>query len=295
MAARTGPAAADVRLTSPDRVVYASAGLRKADVAAYYRAVAERMLPELAGRPLSLVRCPDGADGACFFQKHWTASLGRGVETVRLRQKDGDADYLYVRDLRGILSLVQMNVLEFHPWGSRVDRPELPDRLVFDLDPDAGIPWTRVVAAARLVRDRLATLGLESFVRLTGGKGLHVVAPITRGPSWERAKAFSAAFADALVRDHPDQYVATMSKAKREGLIFVDWLRNARGSTSVTSWSLRARDGAPVAVPLRWDELGRIKAGNAFDLPRAMARASRLRADPWEGIATLRQRLPRAS
>jgi bifunctional non-homologous end joining protein LigD len=286
--------ASGVRLTSPDRVVYASAGLRKADVAAYYRAVADRMLPELAGRPLSLVRCPDGADGACFFQKHWTPSLGRGVETVRLRQKDGDADYLYVRDVRGLLSLVQMNVLEFHPWGARVDRPELPDRLVFDLDPDAGIPWTRVVAAARQVRDRLSALGLASFVRLTGGKGLHVVAPIMRGPSWERAKAFSEAFADALVREHPGQYVATMSKAKREGLIFVDWLRNARGSTSVTSWSLRAREGAPVAVPLRWEELGRVKAGNAFDLPRAMARAARLRADPWEGIASLRQRLPPA-
>ena len=294
MSPRAAASAADVRLTSPDRVVYASAGLRKADVAAYYRAVAERMLPELAGRPLSLVRCPDGAAGTCFFQKHWTASLGRGVETVRLRQKDGDADYLYVRDVRGLLSLVQMNVLEFHPWGSRVDRPELPDRLVFDLDPDAGIPWTRVVAAARQVRDRLAALGLASFVRLTGGKGLHVVAPISRGPSWERAKAFSEAFADALAREHPDRYVATMSKAKREGLIFVDWLRNARGSTSVTSWSLRAREGAPVAVPLRWEELGRVKAGNAFDLPRAMARAARLRADPWEGIASLRQRLPPA-
>jgi bifunctional non-homologous end joining protein LigD len=282
------------RITHPERVVYAS-GVTKGDVAAYYTAVASRMLPELANRPLSLIRCPDGTEGTCFFQKHWTPMLGKGVGTLKLRQKDGIEDYLYVRDLRGLLALVQMNAIEFHPWGSRVDKPELPDRLVFDLDPDAGMDFPRIVAAARQVRARLRALGLESFVRSTGGKGLHVVAPIDRGPSWDAAKAFSEAFADAMEREQPETYVATMSKAKRIGRIFVDWLRNARGATAVTSWSLRARPGAPVAMPLRWEELGKLAGGNAFDITTAVARARRLRADPWPGFHALRQKLPRSA
>jgi bifunctional non-homologous end joining protein LigD len=292
---KRAPAADDApRITHPERVVYAS-GVTKGDVAAYYTAVAARMLPDVANRPLSLIRCPDGTEGSCFFQKHWTPMLGKGVGTIKLRQKDGVEDYLYVRDLRGLLALVQMNSIEFHPWGSRVDKPELPDRLVFDLDPDAGMPFARIVAAARQVRARLRALGLESFVRSTGGKGLHVVAPIDRGPSWEAAKAFSEAFADAMERDAPETYVATMSKAKRVGRIFVDWLRNARGATAVTSWSLRARPGAPVAMPLRWEELGKLAGGNAFDIHSAAGRAKRLRADPWPGFDTLRQKLPRSA
>lgn len=285
------------RLTHPERIVFASAGISKGAVAAYYEAVAPWLLRELANRPLSLVRCPDGAEAGCFFQKHWAPTLGPGVRTLKLRQKDGIEDYLYVSDVAGLLSLVQMNAIEFHPWGARVDKPEAPDRLVFDLDPDGGVPWTAVVAAARHVRARLADAGLESFVRCTGGKGLHVVAPIVRdarGASWDRAKAFCEGFARALVDEKPGAYIATMSKAKRAGLIFIDWLRNTRGATSVTSWSLRAREGAPVAMPLRWSELGRLGAGNAFDITRAAQRAARLRADPWDGIETLRQRLPRA-
>jgi bifunctional non-homologous end joining protein LigD len=293
-AAPAAPGGEEPRITHPERVVYAS-GVTKGDVAAYYRAVAARMLPELANRPLSLIRCPDGTEGACFFQKHWTPTLGKGVGTLKLRQKDGVEDYLYVRDLQGLLALVQMNAIEFHPWGSRVDKPELPDRLVFDLDPAEGLGWPQVVAAARAVRARLRALGLESFVRCTGGKGLHVVAPIDRGPSWDAAKAFSEAFADRLEADHPARYVATMAKDKRVGRIFVDWLRNSRGATSVTSWSLRARPGAPAAVPLRWEDLGKLRAGNAFDLAAAAQRARRLRADPWAGIESLRQKLPRGA
>jgi bifunctional non-homologous end joining protein LigD len=283
-----------MRITSPGRVVYASAGLTKAEVAAYYEAVARWMLPELAKRPVSLLRCPDGAEGTCFFQKHWSAGLGKHLKHLRLREKEGEGDYPYVTDAASLLQLVQMNTLEFHAWGARVDSPEKPDRLVFDLDPDPSVAWTRVVAAARLIRARLRERGLESFVRLTGGKGVHVVAPIARGPSWDKLKAFAEAFADALVADKPKEFIATMSKAKREGLIFVDWLRNSRGATAVTSWSLRAREGAPVAMPLRWEELGRAGAGNAFDLRRAQKRAATLKADPWAGIYQLRQRLPAA-
>ncbi|MGH8028686.1 MAG: DNA polymerase domain-containing protein, partial [Arenimonas sp.] len=182
--------------------------------------------------------------------------------------------------------------LEIHVWGSRAKTIEKPDRLVFDLDPDPGTEWKRILAAARDVRARLGDVGLESFVRLSGGKGLHVVVPLLPEADWDQAKRFSEAFAQAMVAHRPDEYVATMSKARRVGRIFIDWLRNGRGATSVTSWSLRARPGAPVAVPLRWDELGRTTGGNQFDLAEAMKRAAGSKADAWSGIERLRQRLP---
>jgi bifunctional non-homologous end joining protein LigD len=278
-------------LTHPDRIVYTSPAISKGDVADYYRAVAPWMLPELANRPLSLLRCPNGAEGNCFFQKHYLESLGAAVHSIRLRQKDGIEDYLYIEDVQGLLALAQMNTIEFHPWGSRIDAPEKPDRLVFDLDPAEGVAWKQVVAAARDVHDRLREAGLESFVRVTGGKGLHVVVPFTRGPSWDDVKHFCEAFANAMVAHRPQAYIATMSKAKRTDKIFIDWLRNVRGATSVTSWSLRARAGAPVAVPLRWEDLGRVRLSNAFDIRKAMQRAAGLRVDPWVAMYQLRQAL----
>jgi len=191
------------------------------------------------------------------------------------------------------LELVQMNVLEFHPWGATVDDPEHPDRLVFDLDPGPGIGWPALVEAARDVRRNLRSVGLESFVRLSGGKGVHVVVPIRRGPDWNEAKAFCEAFADAMVAHAPATYLATASKARRKGRIFIDWLRNARGATSVASWSLRARDGAPAAVPLRWEDLAGAAGPAAYDLAAARRRARSLRKDPWAGFDTLDQALPR--
>ena len=286
-------AADNARITHPERVVFEAADYTKGDVAAYYRSVAKWLLPELAGRPLSLVRCPGGTKGDCFFQKHHADSLGDHVHAVALEQKSGREQYLYVDDIEGVIDLVQMNTLEFHPWGSRVDAPEQPDRMVFDLDPGEGVRWPAVVAAARDVRGQLRRAGLQSFVRLTGGKGLHVVVPIARGPSWDEVRGFCDAFADAMAERAPERYVATMSKAKRPGKIFIDWLRNARGSTSVASWSLRARKGAPVAVPLRWDDLGRVGKPPAFDLAAARQRATRLRKDPWEGFDELQQSLPK--
>lgn len=291
--ARRRPANPVVEISSPDRVVYPEAGITKQQVADYYRAIADWILPGLANRPLSLLRCPSGIRGQCFFQKHHAHSLGGAVRAIPLEQKDGVEDYLYVRDAAGLLELVQMNTLEFHPWGARVDRPEQPDTLVFDLDPGPGVDWPAVVAAAREVRARLREAGLESFVRLSGGKGVHVVAPLRRGPGWEAVRDFSAAFAEAMAAHRPLAYVATMSKARREGRIFIDWLRNGRGSTSVCSWSLRARAGAPVAMPIRWEDLGRVAGPAAFDLRAALKRARALRKDPWDGYASLRQRLPR--
>jgi bifunctional non-homologous end joining protein LigD len=281
-------------ISHPDRVVFPGTAITKQAVADYCRGVADRLLPELAGRPLSILRCPDGTGAECFFQKHHAGALGPHVASIRLREKSGGSDeYLYVNDLAGVLELVQMNTIEFHPWGARVDAPDRPDRLVFDLDPAPGIAWKDVIAAARDVRDRLAEAGLESFARLSGGKGVHVVAPIRRGPDWADVKAFCGAFARAMAANRPTSYVATASKARREGRIFIDWLRNARGATSIASWSLRARAGAPVAMPLGWDELGRTHGGGDFDLDRALRRARALRRDPWPGFAAMRQALPR--
>ncbi len=280
-------------LTSAGRVVFEGPGYTKGDVADYYRAVAKWMLPEIVERPLSLVRCPDGAAGQCFFQKHHADSLGDDVRAIPLQQKSGTEDYLYIRDVEGLLDLVQMNALEFHPWGSKVKAPEKPDRMVFDLDPAEGLGWADVVAAARDVRRRLKAEGLESFVRLSGGKGLHVVVPIRPGPSWDDVRAFCERVASDMAERAPETYVATMSKARRGGKVFIDWLRNARGSTSVASWSLRARAGAPVAVPLRWEDLGGLEGPAAFDMQAARQRAARLRTDPWRGFAELRQALPK--
>ncbi|MCF7221136.1 DNA ligase D [Marilutibacter chinensis] len=282
-----------VKLTHPDRVMFADAAHTKQDVADYYRSVADWLLPELVGRPLSLLRCPDGSQSECFFQKHHSDGLGDHVHPVPLQQKSGGReDYLYVDAIEGVIELVQMNTIEFHPWGATVEAPERPDRMVFDLDPGEGVAWKTMIAAARDVRDRLAWIDLESFVRLSGGKGLHVVVPIAPGPSWDEVRRFCEGFAVAMATQAPDRYLASMAKAKRKGRIFIDWLRNARGATSVASWSLRARPGAPVAMPLRWDELGRIRAPDAYDLTRARRRAASLGSDPWQGISTLRQSLP---
>ncbi|HEY8682206.1 MAG TPA: DNA ligase D, partial [Rhodanobacter sp.] len=295
-AAEVGPQRIEensMQVTHPERRMFADCTYTKGDVAGYYRSVAKWMLPELSDRPLSLMRCPDGSQHECFFQKHHADTLGDAVHAVTLKQKSGSEQYLYIDSVEGMLDLVQMSTIEFHPWGSHIDQPEAPDRLVFDLDPGPGVSWPQVIAAARDVRGKLKQAGLQSFVRLSGGKGLHVVVPISRGPTWDDARGFCEAFAQAMSQHAPDTYIASMSKARRKGLIFLDWLRNTRGATSVASWSLRARSGAPVAVPLRWDELGRIKRPDAFDLAKAAQRARRLRKDPWAGFATLRQSLPR--
>lgn len=284
----------EVTISHPERVVFAKAKLTKGDVADYYRQMARWILPEVARRPLSLLRCPDGVDKPCFFQKHHGTGLGDAVKAIPLEQKSGREDYLYIEDVQGLLQLVQMNTLELHPWGATVADPEHPDRLVFDLDPGEGVGWPQVKAAAREVRDRLQDTGLQSFVRLSGGKGVHVVVPLQPTADWAQAKDFCEAFAQAMAEHAPERYVATMSKAKRTGVIFIDWLRNARGATSVCSWSLRARPAAGVAVPLRWEELGRVSAPDAFPLAKALQRAQRLKQDPWEGIDRVKQVLPGA-
>lgn len=282
-----------VAIEKPGRIVYPGTAITRGDVARYYHAVAPRLLPEIAGRPLSLLRCPDGIGGEHFFQRHPGKGIGEHVRSVMLAEKDGGvAPYLYVDDVRGLLELVRIGAIELHAWGSHANAPDRPDRLVFDLDPGAGVAWSAVVAAAREIRANLRRAGLESFVRLTGGKGVHVVAPFAAGPDWAQAKEFCERIARGLADRHPDRYVASAPKHLRRGRIFIDWLRNYRSATSIAGWSLRARDGAPVAMPLRWEELGATRGGNHYGLAGAMRRASRLRTDPWGRIASLEQRLP---
>ncbi|EIL99286.1 ATP-dependent DNA ligase [Rhodanobacter thiooxydans] len=288
---QAGQSTGDIVISHPDRVVYPEDGITKQQVADYYASVMRWFLPSVAGRPVSVIRCPEGTAKACFFQKHMIQGL-KHVGSAKLKEESGaQATYIYPLDAVSVIELVQFGVLEFHPWGATVEQPDRADRVVFDLDPGDDVGWERVVAAARLVHRRLSQLGLESFLRTTGGKGLHVVVPLNPGCPWPQVKDFARAFAGTLAQAHPLEFVATASKARRNGLIYVDYLRNSRGATSVASYSLRARPGAPVAMPLRWAELGKLKSGRDFDIRSTPKRLARLRTDPWAGVDTLRQNL----
>ncbi|MBT2188156.1 DNA ligase D [Sphingobium nicotianae] len=256
-----------IQITNPDRVIFDESGQTKGDLAAYYEQIAPLMLPFAANRPVSLVRCPQGRGKKCFFQKHDSGSFGEHVFHVPIVEKDGGAeDYLYLTDADGILACVQMGTIEFHGWGSRADDVEHPDRMVFDLDPDEGLDFEDVKRAARDIRRRLSDIGLVSFAMLSGGKGIHVVVPLTPGHDWDAHKDFAHRFAEALSAIEPERFIATMSKAKRKGKIFIDYLRNQRGSTAVLPYSARARAGAPVAVPIAWEELDGIKNAHPFNI-----------------------------
>lgn len=283
-----------VVVTHPKRVVFPDDDITKQDVADYYDAVMDAFLPGVKGRPTSVFRFPEGLAEAGFFQKHPMRGLRR-VGHVRLREESGSLDdYLCPGDAASVIELVQYGSIEFHPWASRADALEQPDYLVFDLDPGQGVPWREVIEAARWLRDRLAKVALKSFVRTTGGKGLHVLVPLHYACRWEDASGFSSAFAHRLASDRSDGFTATSVMSERKGRIFIDYLRNTRGATSVASLSLRARAGAPVAMPLRWQDLGRCASGHAFDIRSARQRLARLRSDPWEGFAVMRQSLEQA-
>jgi len=283
--------ASSIVITHPDRVVFPDDGITKQEVVDYYRAVMPWMLPAIADRPTSTIRCPGGIGAQCFFQKHVMAGLEH-VGTAKLKEETGAHKvYLYPRDEAGLVELVQFGAVEFHPWGSHVEAPDIADRVVFDLDPGEDVDWSRVVAAARMVRGLLDQLGLVSFVRTTGGKGLHVVVPLNPGADWDTVKSFARGFAEAMAAMHPLEFVSTATKRFRRGKIYVDYLRNGRGATAVASYSLRSRPGAPVAVPLRWEELGKVKSGSAFDLRSVPKRLARLKKDPWDGIDKVRQNL----
>ena len=279
----------DVRFTHPDRVYWVDVGITKQDLADYYRDVWDWMAPQVTGRPLALLRCPDGTEGQCFFQKHASAGLSeQNLHTVTDANK---RQILAVESIAGLLSLVQAGVLEVHVRGSRIDSLDICDRIIFDLDPGEDLGWPDIVAAAQDVRDRLAAVDLASFVKLTGGKGLHVVVP-TAGHDWDTTKTFVQAFAQAMAADAPDRYVAKMTKSIRKGKIFVDYLRNSLEQTAVAPYSTRARAGAPVSVPVSWQELGRTSGGNQYSVMTIMKRLRGLRQDPWQDLAKVRQKLP---
>ena len=290
--ARTETTLAGVRLTNPDRMLYPDQGLTKWGLASYYVDLADRILPHVARRPLTLVRCPRGRQASCFYQKHVSEGLPEHVHGIEIRERQGTGVYIHVEDVPGLVSLAQVGVLELHPWGSRNESLERPDRLVFDLDPGPGVAWAAVVDAGRELRDRLAALALESFARITGGKGLHVVLPVDGSRGWAEASAFSRSLAEAMARDAPETYVTKASKALREGRIFIDWLRNARGATAVASYSPRALPGAPVATPVRWDELSPALPPNRYSTDGVRRRLAALRRDAWDGFFDVRQAVP---
>ena len=269
---------AGVAVSSGDRIVFPKPKVTKLDVAEYYAAVADRMLEETADRPLSLVRLPEGLEGERFFQKHAGKGFPDAIREVPIAEKDGGTErYMYVRDAAGLVGAAQMGTIEFHVWGSRRDKLEQPDRMVFDLDPDEGLGFAAVKRGAVHLRGVLSELGLECWPMVTGGKGVHLVVPLRRTAGWPTVKGFAQALSVALAAREPKMFVATMSKAKRKGVIFLDWLRNERGATAIAPFSLRARPGAPVAVPVSWDELSGLRRANAFDIRSARDRG-------WDGI-----------
>jgi bifunctional non-homologous end joining protein LigD len=270
-----------VRLTHPDRVYWNDAGVTKEGLAEYYAQVWPWMAPTVVSRPLALVRCPQGATGHCFFQKHdWK---GQSPEILKARDpadKSGEA-IVAIDDLDGLIGLVQGAALEIHPWQATLADLERPDQIVMDLDPGDDVAWSAVIAAAHEVAERLRAAGLATFVKTTGGKGLHVVSPLKPSAGWDEVKGFAKAIADAMAGDSPDRYVAVVTKSKRKGKILVDYLRNGRGATAVAPYSSRARPGAPVAMPLNWDELSDAIRGNHFTVENAPTRLANLAADPW--------------
>jgi bifunctional non-homologous end joining protein LigD len=279
-----------VKLTHPDRVLWPEAGVTKQGLADYYALAWPLMAPHVAGRPLALLRCPAGISQGCFFQKHQLEGAG---DYIVVREDPDDRKSLVgIDDFDGLIALVQASVLEIHPWESKFDDLEAPDRLIFDLDPGEGVEWSDLVRAAREVRARLKDDGLESFVKTSGGKGLHVVAPIAPRSAWADAKAYCRAVAEALAAAAPDRLTATVAKRERSGRIYIDYLRNARGATAVAAYSTRARPEAGVSTPLAWSELDRIGRGDHFTLNNIDRRLQSLRADPWAGMAKAKQALP---
>jgi bifunctional non-homologous end joining protein LigD len=284
---------AGIRITHPERVLYEELGLTKAALARYYEAVAEWMLPELKDRPLSLVRCPAGPGEGCFYQKNIDPRFPEAIERVPV-ELGGGGVYAAANSVEAVVGLVQMGVIELHAWGATTRDLERPDRMVLDLDPDPELPWRYVMAAAHHARERLEDLGLESFVKTTGGKGLHVVVPLTRRHDWAEVKEFSRAIALALVADRPRDYTVNAAKRERSQRIFIDYLRNAEGATAIAPYSVRARPGAPVATPLHWDEVaGRMKPGK-YHVGNVVRRMQGLHTDPWKSLRRQGQTLTTA-
>jgi bifunctional non-homologous end joining protein LigD len=285
------PTVAGIAISNPDRVVYPEDGITKLQIAEYYAAAADWILPHIVDRPLTLLRCPGGSGGKCFVQRHWKESLPDDVDQAVISEESGEEPHVVIRDLRGLISLVQMNVLEFHPWGAKVDRIERPDRMVFDLDPGPGVKWEAMRECARELRDLLSRAELESFLRTSGGKGLHLVVPINRRSDWDEVGEFARQVALHFVERSPAKYVANMRKDLRKGRIYIDYVRNRRTATAIASFSTRARAGAPVATPLEWKELDAVESADQFHVGNIMQRLKMVKATVWRDFFTIKQSL----
>lgn len=283
--------AAGVRITHPDRVLYPEPLITKIDLARYYEAIADWVVPHVAGRPLTLVRCPEGLAAECFFMKHSKVWAPASLRRVRIQEKTKLGEYLIADDISGIVGLVQMGVLEIHTWNSVFDTVERPNRIVIDLDPGETIAWTTVIEAARTVRAALTALDLDSFPKTTGGRGLHVVVPLAPHADWAQCLAFARGFSEALERAMPSLFTTAFARAGRGHKILIDYLRNNRTNTSIAAYSPRARIGAPVSIPLTWSQLRPQTDPASFTMLSVAARLRKLEVDPWKDYWTCRQKL----
>jgi len=280
-----------VTITHPDRIVSGEGNITKGDVARYYAAAAPFLLQDIMRRPITVVRCPGGIKADCFYQRNVGFGLGPDVHPFSWNYKGRSYKYIYVEDVKGIMEMIQMGVIEIHPWGATIDDIHRPDRMIFDLDPDPIVPFSEVKRTALEIRKRLNDVGLESVLKCTGGKGLHVIVPLARRNEWDDVKGWASALAHQMVGEAPDKYVATITKAKRKGKILIDYFRNDYTATGIAAYSVRARPGMPVALPLDWRELTTLESGNQFDMGAALKRMERRQVS----TTISPQRLPKRS
>ncbi|RPI52346.1 MAG: hypothetical protein EHM55_16745 [Acidobacteria bacterium] len=285
------PLVAGVRITHPDKLMFPELGLTKLDIARYYERVAARMLPHLAGRPLTLVFCPTGVGEGCAYLRHSKVWGPRVIRRVRIREKTKVGEYMVVDSIEGLISLAQMNVMEIHTWNSTADHVEQPDRIVFDLDPGKRIAWAQVIDAATLVRALLSGVGLKAWVKTTGGRGLHVVVPIVPEHEWAACLEFARAVALLMVERDPDRYTTDFRKDGRENKVLVDYLRNNRTNTSICAYAVRAREGAPISMPVSWADLKPSLKPGRFTVTTAGSYLTARRVDPWNDYRRAKQRL----
>lgn len=277
------------KISNRDKIIFLEKNISKMDLADYYEKIAPRILPYIVNRPLMILRCPQGASEKCFFQKHYHETVPEGVSVIEIPEKEKVEPYLYIKDVKGLLALSQLAVIEIHPWGSTIKNIEKPDRIIFDLDPAADIKWAKVIVAAQRLRACLSKYGLQSFVKTSGKKGLHVLVPILPKYDWEFIKGFSAQIVAKMVQDYPKEYVGTMKKSERTGKIFIDYFRNGRGSTTVAPYSCRANNLASVSLPLSWKELEKVQSADAFHIETVLKERSKV--DPWKNFFSLRQKI----
>ncbi len=276
-----------VKINHPDKVLYPKSGLTKGQLANYYNSISETILPFIIKRPLSILRCPDGYGTECFFQKHFDPKFSKHIYPISIPNQK--KDYFYIKNEQGLLTLINLGVIELHPWGSRCDNIEKPDMIVFDLDPGPSVTWEELTESALFIRDRLKEYNLESFIKTTGGKGFHIVIPINRKLEWEDVKIIAKRFALRMEELLPERFISSMSKAKRQKKIFIDYLRNGRGSTTVAAYSTRARENASISVPIFWEELKTIKSADTYTIENISSRLKSLKQDPWKDFFNCRQ------